>query len=131
MHSATTVPHLTICTPHQTDHDPVHIVPVLQALPTAHLPDEEFPPATASAATGELSAIRTPRHTHHHATMPLQRSSKPTIGCLPQAHAAIITATGQVRPVRTPRHTTDPGWLCTAHPPKSACGHLPHLHPLL
>src|SRR5438105_12487158 len=96
-------------TPGQRVHEGVWFAQAIEAFPTAHIPDEEFPLATAPAPTGQPRAIGAPCHAQDHATMPLQRSSKSAVGSPPQAHAAIIAATGQMRPVRTPLHTTDPG----------------------
>src|SRR5713226_7375737 len=93
------------------------------------------PPGTSQTMSSPLPLLPPPLASRVpsglQATMPLQRSSKPAVGGLPQAHAAIIAATGQLGAVRTPRHTTDPGWLRTAHPPAGAGGHLPHVQSLL
>src|SRR5438270_8171122 len=59
-------------TPGQRVHDRARLAPCVQALPTLHIPDDELPAVSASATTGQSRAIRTPRHTHNHATMPLE-----------------------------------------------------------
>src|SRR5260221_1169894 len=113
-------------------HNRVWLAQGVQAFPATRLPDEEFPPATAPAATGQPSAIRTPGHARRQAPMLLQFREQRAVGGLPQAHAAIIAATGQARPVRTPHHLTYPGrGVCMTDPPALTCCHLPYLHPLL
>src|SRR5260221_8746595 len=103
--------------PGQRIHDRARLAQGVQALPTLHIPDEELLTITASATTGQPRPIGTPGHAHDHATMPLQRSSKPAVGGVPQEDATIIAATGQARPVRTPLDTAYPGWQPTPDPP--------------
>src|SRR5260221_4104016 len=117
--------------PGQRVHDCARLAQGVQALPTLPIPDEELLTITASATTGQPRPIGTPGHAHDHATMPLQRSSKPPVGSLPQEDATIIAATGQARPVRTPLDTAYPGWLPTPDPPAGASGQLPHPPPPL
>src|SRR5260370_374867 len=117
--------------PGQRVPDCARLAQGVQALPPLPIPDEELLTITASATTGQPRPIGTPGHAHDHATMPLQRSSKPAVGGVPQEDATIVAATGQARPVRTPLDTAYPGWQPTPDPPAAAFRHLPHLHPPL
>src|SRR2546429_565107 len=76
-----------------------------------------IPPQGAQMlATRQARPIRTPRHAHHHTTMPLQAGLLGSGGGLPQDDAAIVAATGQLLPVRAPRHPADRGWLPMTYP---------------
>src|SRR5258708_33118868 len=65
-------------TPGQREYDRVWLAQGVQAFPATRLPDEEFPPATAPAATGQPRAIRTPGHPRRHAPALLRfRAERP------------------------------------------------------
>src|SRR5579864_1338153 len=98
--AATADQHRAGWTPGERIHDLAQFAQRVQALSTVRTPDEELSTASTSATTGQARPIRTPRHAHDHATMPLQTDLLHSGEGLPQDDAAIVAATGQSRPVR-------------------------------
>src|SRR2546425_829446 len=70
--AAATDQHRSTRTPSQRVHPRARLAPGMQALSTARIPDEELSTASVPATTGEPRTIRTPGHTRHPATMPLE-----------------------------------------------------------